>query len=292
MDSNEVEKAYSPSQWSKRLSANVICQKHVEFIEKESLKVKQIISSDLNIPYGPRPREKIDIFGTDLKNDSPIFIFIHGGYWQEKVITKDMQSFLAKAMYQNKIKTICIGYELCPDVTFEELVGNIEAAAEYCLKYCRRNGSRGMHFAGHSAGAHLVAKIFNNYLQKIPLTDQKLFKSAFLLSGIFDLTPLLKTSYNSALKLDEECAKKASPMFQDFYRSPSSKFYVIAAEYDPPAFRKQAELFHEKLVSLEIDSTHRIIKNVDHFDIIENLSLECFDLTKFIINVINKVNVN
>ncbi|MFM7966424.1 MAG: alpha/beta hydrolase, partial [Betaproteobacteria bacterium] len=61
---------------------------------------------------------------------------------------------------------------------------------------------------GHSAGAHLAATI---------LTDSQLpAPSAILgLSGIYDLTPLVQTSMNQELKLDEPTARALSPLFSD-----------------------------------------------------------------------------
>jgi arylformamidase len=37
----------------------------------------------LNISYGKSKREKLDIYGDNLDQSAPVFIFIHGGYWQE-----------------------------------------------------------------------------------------------------------------------------------------------------------------------------------------------------------------
>lgn len=36
----------------------------------------------LNIAYGDTERTKLDIYGDDLPANAPLFVFIHGGYWQ------------------------------------------------------------------------------------------------------------------------------------------------------------------------------------------------------------------
>lgn len=46
-------------------------------------------------------------------SDAPIFVFIHGGYWQE--FSKDLAGFSVPLFVKNKIKVITVGYDLCPN---------------------------------------------------------------------------------------------------------------------------------------------------------------------------------
>lgn len=46
-------------------------------------------------------------------SDAPIFVFIHGGYWQE--FSKDLTGFSVPLFVKNKIKVITVGYDLCPN---------------------------------------------------------------------------------------------------------------------------------------------------------------------------------
>lgn len=43
------------------------------------------ITNKLGVLYGSLPAESFDVFGLDLKDDSPIFVYVHGGYWQGKI---------------------------------------------------------------------------------------------------------------------------------------------------------------------------------------------------------------
>ena len=47
--------------------------------------------------------------------DAPIFLFIHGGYWQE--FTKNLSAFAATTFVSKGIKVIVGGYDLCPNGT-------------------------------------------------------------------------------------------------------------------------------------------------------------------------------
>lgn len=93
---------------------------------------------------------------------------------------------------------LVINYMLCPRATIGEIVKQVRRGYRWIVDHSATLGldpSR-LTLVGHSAGAHLAAAI---------LTDPQLpAPSAILgLSGIYDLTPLVQTSMNQELKLDE-----------------------------------------------------------------------------------------
>lgn len=137
--------------------------------------------------------------------------------------------------------------------------------------------------AGHSAGAHLVANLFNEFFLTLSESDRSLLKKVFLISGVYDLTPLTKTYVNEALKLDSITSKKLSPLYQPFVGS-NIQFYIIVGEHDSPAFKIQSELFYKKLYNLHYTAELHIIKGVDHFNIVEQLNDENFTLIHLILN--------
>lgn len=49
-------------------------------------------------------------------SDAPIFVFIHGGYWQEG--SKNVAAFAAPVLVRKGIKVITVGYDLCPNGKF------------------------------------------------------------------------------------------------------------------------------------------------------------------------------
>lgn len=144
-----------------------------------------------------------------------------------------------------------------------------------------------MYLSGHSAGAQIVARLFESFVPSLPETEQSLIKGAFLLCGIYDLIPLVKIEYNKDFKLDDVSARAASPLFQKLSPGKDTAFYVVVAEHDSPVFVENGRRFHEYLLKLKIKSDLVFIENVDHFDIIERLTDLDFELTKLIVNAIN-----
>lgn len=95
---------------------------------------------------------------------------------------------------------------------------------------------------------------------------------------------------NEPLKLDERQAEKLSPLFGGLIGGENTRFFVISAKNDSPEFQKQAGKFHEKLQNGGWKSIWRNVGNVDHFDLVENLVFEDFEVTKLILKEIKNSN--
>lgn len=146
---------------------------------------------------------------------------------------------------------------------------------------------RGIYISGHSAGGHLAVELFEKCIPNLPQTTRNLIKGAFLISGIYDLVPLIQTDFNITLKLDESTAAAASPLRQNIIGG-DTDFYVIIPQNDCPAFVQQAEAMVQHLSKLGSKAEYISLENHDHFDIIENLFDTEFQLTKFILEKIKK----
>ena len=103
----------------------------------------------------------------------------------------------------------------------------------------------------------------------------------FLISGIYQLEPLISTYLNTPLHLTKSSARDLSPLLKNIPQS-SSKclIFVITGENDSPAFKYQSKLFYEYAKKFTIHSVFLSIPEVDHFDIIERLVFDSFILTK------------
>src|SRR5262245_9006465 len=67
--------------------------------------------SQLNQSYGPRDRQRYDLF-RGPEEDAPLLVFIHGGCWQ-RGDRKDY-SFVARQLNANGITVAIPSYSLCP----------------------------------------------------------------------------------------------------------------------------------------------------------------------------------
>jgi len=157
------------------------------------------------ISYGSGERNRIDLFSGD--GAGPIVVFIHGGYWQ--ALDGSYFSHLAGGLNAHGIDVAVPSYDLCPTVSIDEIIGQMRAAARELAKL-----GRPLIVSGHSAGGHLAACMlatdWRAFDRSLP---EGLVSAAHAISGLFDLRPLVTTSINTALKLDEASAKAVSPLF-------------------------------------------------------------------------------
>ncbi len=157
------------------------------------------------IPYGPGERHRIDFFSGD--GAGAIVVFIHGGYWQ--ALDASFFSHLARGLNAHGIDVAVPSYDLCPTVTIGDIIGQMRTASRELAKL-----GRSLVVSGHSAGGHLaacmVATDWRAFDRSLP---DGLVTAAYAISGLFDLRPLVATSINNALKLDESSATAVSPLF-------------------------------------------------------------------------------
>jgi len=166
--------------------------------------------AEIALKYGPSDRQVLDIFwpgaggGPGTGRDTPLAMFIHGGYWQ--ALDKESFSHLAHGFNANGIALAVPSYDLCPNVSLDVLTEQIREAAAFLIA---RHG-RNIYATGHSAGGHLTAMLMATdfYARGIP---GKIY-GGYAISGLFDLEPLIHTSINTGLKLDTAQARALSPL--------------------------------------------------------------------------------
>ncbi|XP_073941700.1 kynurenine formamidase isoform X2 [Choristoneura fumiferana] len=290
-DSSDLEREYSPSQWSTRFaSAQDVIHSHIQTVTAASEEATNNIPHKLEIEYGPTANQRLDIFGTDLPNDAPILVFVHGGFWQE--LNREISRYPVQPLHRCRVKTVVVGYDLCPNATLPEIVNQIQNAAKFVFEYAEKLNARGVYFAGHSAGAHLVAKLLAgaDFLDNTPGSNR--LQGAFLVSGVYDLRDVVHTSVNEAVQLPSEWAIPLSPQFDSYSHLQTSRIrlYILAAQNDSPTFKKQSREFYELLHNhcLMQNMYLEIKDDMDHFDIVECFAKDNNYLKNLLVHDIRK----
>ncbi len=157
------------------------------------------------ISYGSGERNKIDYYA--VGDHSPIVVFIHGGYWQ--ALDASFFSHLSRGLTHHGISVAMPSYDLCPQVAVADIVTQMRAAVRELAKL-----GRPLVVSGHSAGGHLAACMLATDWQALdPALPQDTVRAAYAISGLFDLSPLVPTSINKALRMDDASARAVSPLF-------------------------------------------------------------------------------
>ena len=255
------ENQYTPSRWSqKHGNKEAVINHFCTFTATKSKEIQEDTPNDRNVSYGVTNRQKIDYFyGDDSRNKStnkPVYVYIHGGFWQEG--NKDMYSLVISAFTKNNFNTAVIGYDLAPTCSIPQIITQVAEAVDVIFSHF--NQSKLILF-GHSAGAFLAAAI--------AAAKSSLIQHIVLISGVYELCPLIGTTINDTLQLTTEQAQDLSSIVSDYNVNVPAHIYVGGDESSE--FRKQSQRFYEKLVQNKIPCAFEIVPNEDHFSIIENL---------------------
>jgi arylformamidase len=185
---------------------------HARFFEEYarlSKAARERHAPKLNLRFGARPRELLDLF---LPEATPrgTFMFIHGGYW--RAFTKDDYSFVAPPLLAQGIAVAVTDYDLCPHVTIAQIVEECRRAVAWIAREGPRHGTAGPTVVGgHSAGGHLAAMMFTTDWAALGF-DAAPLAGGVTLSGVHDLAPLTLFSFNTDLRLDDAEARRMSPV--------------------------------------------------------------------------------
>lgn len=283
--SQELDYQYSPSKWTKRMEADVVVADHAQVIGIESEHAKQDLDCQLDIPYGNKPKQKLDIFGAkSLSQGAPVFVYIHGGYWQ--FLEREKSSFMAAPLVKAGAVVIPVGYEYAPEANMDEIVAQIKDAVTYIIKWATQRGSRGVYLSGHSAGAHLAAMMLSvDWMTECNLTTD-IIKGAVLVSGVFDIRPIVYTYVNEPLKMTSESAWNNSPckhVEAIAHLSRHRNILIAVGEFDSPSFITQSQQFEKALDTRGLSTRYLLIEGLDHFNIVEQLRFDDYLLVKEIL---------
>src|SRR3954469_12237199 len=133
------------------------------------------------ICYGPGARRRIDLFPS--RGEGDLVVFIHGGYWQ--ALDRSFFSHLAAGLNAHGIGVAIPSYDLCPQVSVDDIIGQMRMAGRELARLGRR-----LVVSGHSAGGHLAACLMATGWRSIdPTLPEDVVKAAYAISGLFDLAP-------------------------------------------------------------------------------------------------------
>lgn len=251
------EHAYSPSRWARDFEVTLARQAALGERLRQCHPPKRLA-------YGDGRLEGMNLFIPQGGKPKPLMVFLHGGYWQE--LNASAVDFMASHWLEQGWAFASMDYPLAPEASIEAMVAACRQGVEVLRRESAALGLNGcFHLGGHSAGAQLALMSC--------LGEERLggIESLFLISGIYDLQPLVGTYINEPLALDAERAERLSPLCQTLHGLPSLQ--LVHGELDPPAFRAQGEALKERATQAGVSAELYTRPDCDHFDILEYLNI-------------------
>jgi arylformamidase len=213
----------------------------------------------LDISYGARPRARLDYF-TAGRAQAPLFVFIHGGYWQRN--DKDMFAFVADGPRAHGINVAIVGYTLAPEARLTEIVEEMNTALSFLSDHADDFGfdRERLLVGGWSAGGHLTAII----------SAHPACRGGIPISGIFDLAPIALNYLNEKLRLDPSEIATLSPLRVLSERMPPLRMFVGRKEL--PELKRQSASYAEAARRRALPVELTTLPGHHHFSILDELS--------------------
>ncbi|KAF8572060.1 hypothetical protein P879_00355 [Paragonimus westermani] len=258
---------------------------------------------DFGVPYGQKTGHKegseaFDWFPPAVwkKDLQHVVVYIHGGFW--RALDLPESSHWATPITRAGGVFVALAYRLAPWQPLHNMPTSLCKALSCIYSHTRKRIQQilhitpniKIHLVGHSAGAQLAMETF--YEAHFKVGQYKDWVSAvssmILISGLYDLRPLIHTTANAALRLTStEQAWNCSPLRYFANSSPRMlectrpvRWLIVWAQYDPPGFIEQSKCMAAELHKIlgnpaEITSLSKVetfcVDNEDHFTSIEGL---------------------
>lgn len=217
--------------------------------------------TELDISYGEKPRNRMDIF-RPAGEAKGLVVFIHGGYWLR--FDKSSWSHLAEGAVERGFAVAMPSYTLCPEIRIGGIVREIGLAVTEAA--ARVAGP--LHLTGHSAGGHLAARLAAGESPLPPPLRTRL-GNIVPISGLPDLRPLMNTAMNRELGIDEEEARRESPAL--LRPLPGTRLTCWVGGAERAEFRRQNALLANVWTGLGARTSCVEEPDRHHFDVIDGL---------------------
>jgi arylformamidase len=265
----EREREYSPS--------SCIGGDYAPFLRAytaQSAAALQACAARRDLAYGEKASNRVDIFlpasGAGAA-PPPLLVFIHGGYWQE--LSKESSLFAAPSCVQAGFGFAAVDYTLAPAASVHEIALECRRALRWLHARGAAHGFDPARIvvAGSSAGAHLAAMVCLRGWEGDADLPAGLPVAAVLVSGVYELAPLIGTSIDEALSLDAQSAAAVSPQRLPLGGFPPS--VVCWGEIETAEFKRQGRDFARALAAAGVPPPRLFeVPGRNHFDVILELA--------------------
>lgn len=259
----QLDKAYDQSFWAPQMSELEAADgsNSAEVRKKMPPRIEQ---------YGPGETELIDIFAPAGQSASPTLVFIHGGAWTRN--SRLDASFPAPTLVGRGAVYAAPDFGSLKTLRLPDMIENCCRAVEWVVRNAARFGGdpARVYLAGHSSGAHLAACVLVTDWTKRGLPADAL-KGGFLMSGMYDLHPVVLSSRSKFLHITAEEEVAASPMRHlDRIVCPIA---ITWADEDSPEFKRQSSVFADALQGMGRLASRTVAFNANHFQEDDRLGL-------------------
>ena len=220
-----------------------------------------------DVRYGEGPLATLDYFPCSAPG-RPLVVYLHGGYWRGR--DKRDYSFVADGLLPAGCNVAVMNYDLCPAVTVAQIVQQVRDGLVWLDAQAPSLGfTRGILAVGNSAGAHVIAATLARTGRAHELPEG-IIRKAYLISGIYDLTPVLGITVNQEIHLAPEDVPALSPI--RYPLAASTAYEVLAGTAEPAGWVRQSQNLVAHIVDQGWAVGYHPRPGLNHYSIVEELA--------------------
>ena len=184
----------------------------------------------------------------------PLLIYIHGGYWQRLSAADSL--FNAPGAQRHNVSLHAVEYTLAPHATIPQIIGE---CIKDVLGIIESLSPSHVVLAGCSAGAHLAA------MCSLDARISAELNGLALLSGIYDVRPIVRTTINDPLFLNAQSSAEISPFL--LAAGIVSTALLAVGAHESREFKRQNREYAAHLKTAGAEVQVREVQNRDHFNL-------------------------
>lgn len=262
---------YAPDELDRQYNARASVPNCLDYLREyadASARARHALDARLSVAYGAHPDETLDIFPAATPA-APVYFYLHGGYW--RALSKDDSSFMAPTFHAAGATVVAVNYSLAPGASLEVIVDQCRRALAWVYHHAGQyhGDPARLHVSGSSAGGHLAAMLLAPGWHGECGIPGNAIHSASLISGLFDLRPLVHTHINDWARMTADAALALSPQFQP--PVPDCPVLVAWGELETAEFKRQSLDYAAALTRHGVAVQSLEVAKADHFSILLTL---------------------
>lgn len=243
---------------------------------RNSAVLSQHVAAPQTHAYGDTSIERLYYYPA-ARADCPIHVHVHGGAWRQRP-AKDLlfpaEMFLAAG----------IGFAIFDFISVDETGGDLRPMSQQvlkCLSWIARNARQlggdaaRIHLSGFSSGAHLASVALTADWRGLGFAGTP-FKSAALVSGMYDLRPVRLSKRSEYVTITNEIENALSA--QRHLERIDIPVLLAYGTKETPEFQRQTLEFYQALREAGKSAELEACEGYNHYEMMELLGHPCSQL--------------
>ena len=255
----ELDRAYDQRAWVG--NADEILRGYSD----ESASIRAQMRHRRDVPYGPGDDERLDIY-PPTATGAPIHVHIHGGSWRFR--NKDDGALMAPRFVAAGAALVAPDFSLIPKARIPDMIDQLRRALAWVYANAESFGGDrdNIHLSGHSSGAHLAGVLLTTDWQAMGLPAD-LIKTGLLMSGMYDLRPVMLSARSDYVKLSAaEVLELSAILHLERINVP---ILLACGTAETPEFQRHPQAFAAALRATDKRVETLVVEEANHFQMLQ-----------------------